>query len=406
MLCTARPTFVNSFIETENKGVAQLKSLLSALPDPLDSSAVLRHTVSGLIQSRTAFNKTIQETVYQAVYDVRHRLSGDVATLMDGLDKAEKERRRSLQHLEKAARKAEDTLIQADTALDRLNRAKDEDGVEQSLLRALRQREAKDRRQADTAGFTHKEAFDAAKEVEGRYNAKVDETLTTLQTLDITRLSAMRSALMALSMGLGDMGSSISDASDEIGKMLGSFNAQDVVDAFARVSAVPGDRPSVEYVPPVSTVDVHQSVVQDIEGRARVIYGWDRQEEGELTVTQGQEVQVLSRADGWWHVVAGGEEGIVPGNRLEWLGGAEGEGEAETVAATLQEGDTTTVYDSEPVLFQVVAEFDREAEDEDELPLSLDCVLEVLEVLEGWYRGRDPQTGAEGMFPDNYVRRL
>ncbi|KAG2385555.1 hypothetical protein C9374_003370 [Naegleria lovaniensis] len=141
---------------------------------------------------------------------------------------------------------------------------------------------------------------------------------------------------------------------------------------------------------------VKEIVKQETEIPTKVIktvtcvYGYDAAEEGELTIKEGDYINVLAmNDDGWWLGINNrGETGLFPSNFVE-----------STQGSVVPEDLLNITAGS-----KVVAQYDYDAQDEQEISFKAGEIITVVEVnSDGWFVGRNANN-KEGLIPSNFFK--
>eukprot|EP00768_Dysnectes_brevis_P002986 gnl/Dysnectes_brevis/2168_a2524_1006.p1 GENE.gnl/Dysnectes_brevis/2168_a2524_1006~~gnl/Dysnectes_brevis/2168_a2524_1006.p1 ORF type:complete len:592 (+),score=175.73 gnl/Dysnectes_brevis/2168_a2524_1006:53-1828(+) len=148
--------------------------------------------------------------------------------------------------------------------------------------------------------------------------------------------------------------------------------------------------------PDDDSVDAEEGVAPVIGG-AVGLFAFENPQDDELSLAEGEHVDVLSMPDGsegavWWICrKADGREGSLPSNYLR-MDGADGDGGAEEApaAAEITEG------------CKVVAAYAFDASNERELSVCEHDCLEVMQVKGGWLYVKRVDDDAEGYVPKSY----
>ncbi|KAF0972751.1 hypothetical protein FDP41_009000 [Naegleria fowleri] len=120
------------------------------------------------------------------------------------------------------------------------------------------------------------------------------------------------------------------------------------------------------------------------------VYGYDAAEEGELTIKEGDYINVLAmNDDGWWLGINNrGETGLFPSNFVE-----------STQGSVVPEDLLNITAGS-----KVVAQYDYDAQDEQEISFKAGEIITVVEVnSDGWFVGRNTDD-KEGLIPSNFFK--
>ena len=120
------------------------------------------------------------------------------------------------------------------------------------------------------------------------------------------------------------------------------------------------------------------------------IYGYDAADEGELSIKEGDYINVLAmNDDGWWlGINNSGMTGLFPSNFVE-----------ETQGSVIPE-DLLTISKGS----RVIAQYDYDAQDDQEIAFKAGEIVTVVEVnSDGWFIGEN-SSGSQGLIPSNFFK--
>ncbi|KAL6076183.1 Src y 2 domains [Balamuthia mandrillaris] len=186
-----------------------------------------------------------------------------------------------------------------------------------------------------------------------------------------------------------------------------SSKASKRVTRFSTHSIPTSSRGSIAWKPPAKGTPT--------SGRARVLFDFEAENEGELTVKAGDLIEVYPQPaddphDEWTQVELKGVIGMVPTSYIMLLAaGSQSKGSVEEAAeddAAAAEGEDINSPEGSQGR-KAKALFDFEPESESELRLKQGDIVELSSCEEGaeWWSGTLPD-GSKGAFPANYVEIL
>jgi len=121
------------------------------------------------------------------------------------------------------------------------------------------------------------------------------------------------------------------------------------------------------------------------------IYGYDAAEDGELSIKEGDFINVLEmNGDGWWYGInSTGQTGLFPSNFVE-----------EVSQSSIVPGELLNQSSGD----RMVAQFDYDATDDQELSFKVGDVFTIVEVNnDGWFVGKS-SSGKQGLIPSNFFK--
>ena len=134
-------------------------------------------------------------------------------------------------------------------------------------------------------------------------------------------------------------------------------------------------------------------------GFAKALYDYDAQSDLELSFQEDDLITIIEKDDsGWWHGELNGKVGVFPA--ADWV-----EEVDASAAAPPTMAPRAPVKAPASAGFQVVAMYDYEAEDSDELTIVEGEVLNVDSEDSGWSFGTNSK-GKDGRWPSNYSEAL
>ena len=176
--------------------------------------------------------------------------------------------------------------------------------------------------------------------------------------------------------------------------------------SVSSVKITPPPTTTINQPPPVSSISTNAStepkkttttakpIEEEIPTKViktvTCIYGYDAADEGELTIKEGDYINVLAmNDDGWWlGINNSGMTGLFPSNFVE-----------ETQGSIIPE-DLLTINKGS----KVVAQYDYEAQDDQEISFKAGEIVTVVEVnTDGWFIGEN-SSGAQGLIPSNFFK--
>lgn len=203
---------------------------------------------------------------------------------------------------------------------------------------------------------------------------------------------------------------------------------------------IPGMRPPTA----ASRTKSSEEVSGDYICKVKALYDYDAEEDNELTFKENDIVTVVSKDDsGWWTGRLGDAEGLFPDNFVEEIPDSGPSKPAESAPPAASESkETAPAKEPEPqpepakepepvkqpeptpepaktpapapaaatsgkkVLFTVVAMYDYDAEEDNELSFKEHDIIDVHDDDEsGWWAGTIQGTDKSGLFPDNFVEK-
>jgi hypothetical protein len=135
-------------------------------------------------------------------------------------------------------------------------------------------------------------------------------------------------------------------------------------------------------------------------GFAKALYDYEAQSDLELSFQEDDLITIIEKdASGWWHGELNGKVGVFPA--ADWVEEVDPSSAAPPTMAPKAPDKRPGASSS----FQVVAMYDYEAEDSDELTIVEGEVLNVDSEDSGWYFGTNAK-GLNGRWPSNYSEKL
>ncbi|SCZ93919.1 BZ3500_MvSof-1268-A1-R1_Chr6-3g08986 [Microbotryum saponariae] len=165
--------------------------------------------------------------------------------------------------------------------------------------------------------------------------------------------------------------------------------------------------PPAPPAPQMKELSLHPSGPQ-----ARVLFGYDAEEENELSLVEGTTIYGVEMVDeGWWQATdEEGKQGLFPSNYVELIeqgrGGDEVEREVqpERFAESEIELERELEVRTGDVGTVAIALYDYEEAEEGELSFKEgETIVRIDKVSEEWWQGVNERTGQEGVFPAPYV---
>ncbi|XP_061091351.1 intersectin-2-like [Conger conger] len=140
------------------------------------------------------------------------------------------------------------------------------------------------------------------------------------------------------------------------------------------------------------------------------LYTYTSPEPGDLTFDEGDTILIMEQGGDWWKGRIGDRTGVFPSNYVkpkEMDGGGEKQQKGQFPSSHVEllgsDGERSTLAPVQTLGCQVVAMYDYQAENQDEISFSNGQLINVLEKIDhDWWKGEI--NDIKGLFPANYVK--